>query len=118
MSDQLSLFAPVVSAPPNTAACWCVESDLWGGGRFCAAAKEFEANSPPGTIDHTNALRVVAYGGSVCDSCGKQHFDGAWLICDDCDVSLLRAWLKWSVDIKTAIRLVGALVARSLWGVA
>ena len=105
MSDQLSLFD----------ACWCIASDLWGGGRLCATARKLEAGDE--SLDHTNALRVAATG-SVCDSCGKTHFDGAWLICDDCDDSLLRAWLKWSVEFKTAALIVHALAAKRLLEVA
>lgn len=54
---------------------------------------------------------------STCDKCGRQHTDGNWLICDDC-ACLLRAWLKWRVDICDAMDIVGALTARALRGAA
>ena len=94
MSDQLNLFATAVVPAPSV--CWCVESDLWGGGKFCAAARKLEVDSK-GTLDHTNALRVAAASRTVCEQCGKEHDDGAWLICDHCvdgDEPGFRAYLK------------------------
>ena len=58
-------------------------------------------------------LLDVLDGVGVCSSCGREHFSGNWMDCDDCGGEL-RAWLKWSVDLVDCIRIVHAMAAQRL----
>lgn len=53
-----------------------------------------------------------------CSVCELEHADGDWSVCDDCAEPGLRAWLRWMVDHCDTEAVLGAMVAKRLWGAA